>query len=241
MIVTGSWDRTVKYWDLRSATPAAQLSFAERVYSLDARNRLLVIATADRQLHLVNLDNWGAIWSTRQSPLKHQSRVVTCFLDATGFALGGIEGRVSFQYASQQDDARYQKVLHYVIRLKLIWLSKSYSFKCHRDKEVNNMTNVWTINDISVHPVHGTFSTCGSEGSFQFWDKERKCRLKEYRDVGGPISATAFNRNGTIFAYAVSYDWSKGYSHNTPNLPNKIMLHPVLADDCKPRHIIGKR
>jgi mRNA export factor len=103
------------------------------------------------------------------------------------------------------------------------------------------MTNVWTINDISVHPVHGTFSTCGSEGSFQFWDKERKCRLKEYRDAGGPISATAFNRNGTIFAYAVSYDWSKGYSHNTPNLPHKIMLHPVLADDCKPRHIIGKR
>jgi mRNA export factor len=59
--------------------------------------------------------------------------------------------------------------------------------------------------------------------------------------VGGPISATAFNRNGSIFAYAVSYDWSRGYSHNTPNLPNKIMLHSVLADDCKPRQVIGRR
>ena len=106
MIVTGSWDRTVKYWDLRSATPTATLTLPERVYSLDARNKLLVIATADRQNHLVNLDNWGAIWRTRQSPLKHQSRVVTCFLDGTGFALGGIEGRVSFQYAADQDDTK---------------------------------------------------------------------------------------------------------------------------------------
>jgi mRNA export factor len=103
MVVTGSWDKTVKYWDLRSPTPAAQLVCPERVYSLDARNKMVVIATADRQLHLVNLDNWSAIWRTRESPLKHQTRVVTCFLDSTGFAMGGIEGRVSFQYASDQD------------------------------------------------------------------------------------------------------------------------------------------
>ncbi len=108
MVVTGSWDRTVKFWDLRSPIPAAQLTCPERVYSLDTRNRLLVIATADRQFHLINLDNWSAIWRTRQSPFKHQTRVVTCFLDANGFAAGGIEGRASFQYASDQDDARYE-------------------------------------------------------------------------------------------------------------------------------------
>jgi mRNA export factor len=106
MVITGSWDRTVKYWDLRTPTPAAQINCPERVYSLDVRNNLLVIATADQQFNLVNLDNWGAIWRTRQSPMKHQSRVVTCFLDASGFAVGGIEGRVSFQYASDQDEKK---------------------------------------------------------------------------------------------------------------------------------------
>lgn len=80
MVVTGSWDRTVRYWDLRTPTPAAQIALPERVYSLDVRNKLLVIATADQQLHLVNLDNWGATWRTRVSPMKYQSRVVTCFL-----------------------------------------------------------------------------------------------------------------------------------------------------------------
>lgn len=243
MVVTGSWDKTVKYWDLRSPTPAAKLACPERVHSLDARNKMLVIATADRQLHLVNLDNWSAIWRTRQSPLKHQTRVVTCFLDSTGFAMGGIEGRVSFQYASDQDVDRYRYSYSSSQMNSQANISscRSYSFKCHRDKATNNITNVWTVNDISVHPIHGTFSTCGSEGTFQFWDKERKCRLKDYPSVGGPISATGFNSDGSIFAYAVSYDWSKGYLFNTPDAPNKVMLHPVSVDDCKPKPVIGRR
>lgn len=51
----------------------------------------------------------------------------------------------------------------------------------------------------------------------------------------GPISATAFNRNGTIFAYAVSYDWSKGHSGMTPGHPNKLMLHACKEEEVKRR------
>lgn len=115
--------------------------------------------------------------------------------------------------------------------------SSNFSFKCHRQPDPNNrdISKVYSVNAISFHPVHGTFSTAGSDGTFHFWDKDAKHRLKGYPEVGGSITSTAFNRNGNIFAYAVSYDWSKGYAHNTPNYPNKIMLHPVLPDECKPR------
>lgn len=51
----------------------------------------------------------------------------------------------------------------------------------------------------------------------------------------GPISATTFNRNGTIFAYAVSYEWSKGHSGMTANHPNKVMLHACKDDEVKKR------
>jgi len=94
---------------------------------------------------------------------------------------------------------------------------------------------VYAVNAISFHPIHGTFSTAGSDGSFHFWDKDAKHRLKGYPSVGGSISATDFNRDGTIFAYAVSYDWSKGFSTNTTQYPIKVMLHPVTGDECKPR------
>ena len=53
--------------------------------------------------------------------------------------------------------------------------------------------------------------------------------------------ATAFNKTGTIFAYAVSYDWSKGYQHNNQQQPIKVMLHPVNGDECKPRPALKKR
>lgn len=97
------------------------------------------------------------------------------------------------------------------------------------------MSNVYSVNAISWHPEHGTASTAGGDGTFHFWDMDAKHRLKGFPDVGGPISATAFNKTGNIFAYAVSYDWSKGYAHNNVNMPNKIMLHPIGSEECKPR------
>lgn len=119
--------------------------------------------------------------------------------------------------------------------------SSNFSFKCHRDPPANNVTNVYAVNDISFHPVHGTFSTAGSDGTFHFWDKDAKHRLKGYPNVGGSITATTFNKSGSIFAYGISYDWSKGFQHNTQQYPIKVMLHPIQADECKPRPTMKKR
>jgi mRNA export factor len=84
--------------------------------------------------------------------------------------------------------------------------------------------------------LYGTFSTAGADGTISFWDKDSKQRLKQFpQNVGNTISATAFNKTGTIFAYAASYDWSKGYEHNNVAIGNKIFLHPVNEDDIKPR------
>ena len=57
-----------------------------------------------------------------------------------------------------------------------------------------------------------------------------------FDSVNAPIVATAFNRTGNIFAYAVSYDWSKGHGGMTPNHPNKLMLHM-----CKDEEVAKKR
>lgn len=47
--------------------------------------------------------------------------------------------------------------------------------------------------------------------------------------------ATDFNRTGSIFAYAISYDWSKGYQSNTRDQVTKVMLHAIAPDEAKPR------
>ena len=103
MIVTGSWDKTVKYWDLRSPNPVATLPTQDRVYSLDVREKLLVIGTADRYVDIVNLNEPTKIYKALQSPLKWQTRVVSCFTDASGYAMGSIEGRCAIQYIEEKD------------------------------------------------------------------------------------------------------------------------------------------
>src|ERR1700754_4170068 len=87
--------------------------------------------------------------------------------------------------------------------------SLNFSFRCHRDTPTATQTqpiNVYSVNAISFHPQHGTFSTAGSDGSFHFWynhspdcvdprDKDSKHRLKGCgpQGVGGTISCTAFS------------------------------------------------
>ncbi|KAI1434305.1 Poly(A)+ RNA export protein [Xylaria sp. CBS 124048] len=217
MLVTGSWDKTIKYWDLRSPNPVGTVNCQDRVYTMDVRNSLLVVGTADRYINVINLQDPLKFYKSLQSPLKWQTRVVSCFTDASGFAVGSIEGRCAIQYVEDKDS------------------SLNFSFKCHREAAQGNITPVYAVNAISFHPQNGTFSTAGSDGTFHFWDKDAKHRLKGYPSVGGSITATTFNSSGSIFAYAVGYDWSKGYMANNQNYPNKVVLHPVQGDECKAR------
>lgn len=113
------------------------------------------------------------------------------------------------------------------------------TFKCHRETEGTGSrakTNVYAVNDVQFHPTYSeTFSTAGSDGTFVFWDRKAKSKLRTFPTVGGSITSTAFNGDGTMFAYAVSYDWSKGYAANRVDYPTRVMVHKVLEEEVKPQ------
>jgi len=114
--VTGSWDKTVRYWDVRNTgSPLATLTCKERVYSMDAADGLLVIATADRHIQLVDLktDPNNFKNSTTNDPLKHQTHVVTAFPDGKGYAVGSIEGRAGIKMFPETSSDKSQYRPHY--------------------------------------------------------------------------------------------------------------------------------
>lgn len=106
MLATGSWDKKIKFWDLRSSNAVLSVDCQERVYTMDARDNLLVVGTADRYINIINLKEPQKFYKQIQSPLKWQTRVVSCFTDAAGFAIGSIEGRCAIQYVEEKD-AKY--------------------------------------------------------------------------------------------------------------------------------------
>eukprot|EP00798_Chlamydomonas_sp_ICE-L_P013802 gene13802-19716_t len=306
MLITGSYDKTLRFcdcrsptatlrfWDCRSPTAASTQTLTERIYAMDVNFPLAVVGTADRNFHVYDLNKprspfkviqsqlkWqiGCVaphapfkviqsqlkWQTRcvaafgphspfkviQSQLKWQTRCVAAFPDKSGFLVGSIEGRVAVQHVEET-----------------LATSKNFTFKCHRDN-----ADIYAVNSLAFHPVHGTFVTAGSDGTDNFWDKDSKQRLKAqakynfwdkdskqrlkaqdskqrlkaqakctYGASPAPISSGTFNKDGSIYAYAISYDWSKGYSeYNTQTMKNTILLHATKEDEVKAKPKVATR
>ena len=212
-LVSASWDKTLKYWDLRSPGPVASVALPERAYSMDLCKGHIVVGCAERHLAFVSLSSPGQLYKQSLTNLKWQTRVVSCYSNSEGYALGSIEGRVSLN--NFEDGPKS---------------SSEFTFKCQRNDSL-----VYAVNAISFHPIHGTFSTAGSDGTWAIWDKDSKQRLKASDKAPNAICATAFNRNGNIFAYGVGYDWSKGYEHNQRDGKNMVFLNATKDADVKPR------
>jgi len=214
IVVTGSWDKTVKYWDTRSPNPAYDVTLPERVYAMDCSSPVCVVATADKMAIVYDIRKPTIEYKRFPNLLKYQSRCISLFPDKTGFALGSIEGRVAIHHIEDKDRSR------------------DFAFKCHRDAQ-----EIYAVNNIAFHPC-GTFATTGSDGTFNFWDKDNRQRLKAFNRCNQPIPCGAFNyaESPSIFAYAVSYDWSKGAEfYNPQTTKNYILLHLTSETEIKNR------
>lgn len=191
------------------------MQLPERCYDMDIANSLLAVATAERKVCIIDLNNPTTIFKTVDTTLKWQTRSIACFPDAKGVAIGTIEGRSSIINIDTNDQ------------------SLNFTFKCHR---VDN--KVYAVNAIDFHPSYGTLVTCGNDCTYSIWDKNAKQRLKSATNVGAPITCCAFSPNGQYLAYGVGYDWSQGFEH-AKNVKNAVYLNRVNDSEVKPKPKTG--
>ena len=81
-LVSGSWDKTIKYWDVRTPTGQAQatVGLTDRVFCMDVKGPVLVVGTADKKLTVFDLRKPSVPFRPPfESPLKFQSRCVSVF------------------------------------------------------------------------------------------------------------------------------------------------------------------
>ncbi|CAF3388023.1 unnamed protein product [Rotaria socialis] len=225
-VMTGSWDRTVKFWDMRQATPLKQLTLNERIYAADVLGPMAVITTADRGIQVYSLDQGPTEYKKIESLLKYQHRCVSIFTDKArnpnGFAVGCIEGRVAIMYVDTPNPG-----------------NDNFTFKCHRSTPtattVGTTQDIFAVNDIAFHPIHGTLATVGSDGRYNYWDKDDRMKLKTSDVINDQsITCCAFDSRGQLFSYASSYDWHKGHEGNQQAKKNVIFLRQCF-EEMKPK------
>jgi len=222
-VMTGGWDKKLKFWDLRTQNPMSVIELSDRIYCAAVHYPMAVVATGDRSVVVYNLENGPMEFRKLESQLKYQSRCISIFLDKNnsspaGYALGSIEGRVGIQCLASQNP------------------KDSFTFKCHRSQVGNNNTqDIFAVNDLAFHPVYQTLVTVGSDGKYTYWDKDARTKLKgSEMTEQQPITCGSIDSKGNIFAYAFGYDWSKGHEFNDPNKKPKIFIRPC-NDEMRPQ------
>jgi len=188
MLVTGSWDCTVKTWDPRSPTCTGTYSQPDKVYSMSVAGDKVVVATSGRKVWVWDLRNMQAPQQKRESSLKYQTRCLRCFPNKSGYVLSSIEGRVAVEYLDSNSEIQ----------------KKKYAFKCHRLKE-NGIENIYPVNAIAFHRDYNTFATGGSDGYVNIWDGYNKKRLCQFHRYPTSIASLSFCSDGSVLAIASSY------------------------------------
>lgn len=218
VIMTGSWDNTVKTWDPRTEVACTGThNQTDKVYSMSSSGEQLVVATAGRKVFIWDLRNMSCPQQKRESSLKYQTRCVRSFPNKTGYVLSSIEGRVAVEVFDPSSEAQ----------------KKKYAFKCHRLKE-NGIENIYPVNAISFHREHNTFATGGSDGFVNIWDGYNKKRLCQFHRFPTSIASLSFSADGTVLAIASSYMFEND-NQKENNFGENIIIRHVSDIETKPK------
>ena len=115
-----------------------------------------------------------------------------------------------------------------------------YCFKAHfslppnssRTGAPGSVFDLFQVNFVSMHCTGNTLASGGSDGFIRHWNMRSKVKICEYppRMVSGqaiPVACGGFNPEGTLLAYALSYDWSLGRDSYSPQYPKAVMIKLV--------------
>lgn len=215
-LMTGSMDRTIKFWDARTAVPMAVINLPERCCCAALEYPMAVVGTADGSLIIYNVENGPVEYTRQKSPLDYIHRSIAIFKDndeiPNGYAVSNTEGLVAIQYVNPWEE------------------KNNYTFMCNREKKSSPPNDFYPVNSMAYHPVHGTLVTVGSDGIYNYWDTDAHIGVKYSDTMDQPITKCALCTEGQLLALAIGNDGLKPFMYGCPGPKPRIFLHPCYED-----------
>eukprot|EP00039_Didymoeca_costata_P001289 m.51271 g.51271 ORF g.51271 m.51271 type:complete len:324 (-) comp10723_c0_seq1:1255-2226(-) len=215
MLISGSWDKTIKVWDPRTKDCNGTYSLPDKVYTMSTGGDKLIVGTAGRHVWVYDLRKMGDPEQRRESSLKYQTRCIKMATTGDRYVLSSIDGRISVEWIDPSPEVQ----------------KKKYAFKCHRVK-ADGQDTIYPVNCISFHPGYGTFASGGCDGIVNIWDGANKKRLSQFHRYPTSISALAFNHDGKYLAIASSYTYEEGEKDHPADA---IYIHETTDAETKPK------
>lgn len=205
-IVTGSWDKTVKFWDTRSAKVSYTLECPGKVYGMDLEDKFLGVACAGNKVVSVKLDDINNKKETA-SRLSYMLKSIGCGKDNQTIIVGSIEGKCELLYHRSHSSTLS---------------SGSIVFRSHRKDN-----SVYSVNTVSVNPLTSNMiATAGSNGDVVLYDCPSRGKLISFNETS-PVTAGRFTSDGLFYVYATGNDWARGY--DTTYIPVSLKVLDLRA------------
>lgn len=140
-IVTGSWDKTIKIWDLRQKESVATYEQCDgKVYSMSVEDEKIAVGTSGSKALIWDLRNMKSYLILHR--LNHRVNCIALSPNKQCYAIGHCDGRVAVSYIDKDPEIR---------RLKT-------TFRCHR-MIVDDDEHVFGVTAVRFYNVNGIFAT----------------------------------------------------------------------------------
>ena len=215
-LVSTSWDRTLKVWDMASLQSVGTVAFKDKILCAEVSTNSRIIAHGSNNfVYILDIRNPDQV-EKRVSSLGNQIRSSCASrpLDY-GWAIGSIDGRIAIEYFGD-----------------VIEQAQRFSFSCNKRSESEKVI-VYPVNALTFHPKTGILTSGSCNGDICFWDVQSKRKLGEMisqYDVS--VASLDYNSDGSRLAVAFSYTWDKG---DIPHNDDRIVIYSPPRNYITPR------
>lgn len=223
-IVASSYAGDLWHVDPRSPRSSTHHRTSGKIFAMDTCSNYITLGKSKELIEIYDIRHIDKPVSVRSTGLRYQITALRNLPDEDGYAISGIDGRVSLDFFDDLAEASLRK----------------FAFKCHREKDpLSDVEKVHPVTNLAFHPVHKTLLTSGGDGHVCVWNWEKRKRMKQLPTVPllRYITQMDLSKDGSLLAVGVNDPIFLRSQLGKPNqvLGGKVYVRQITDAECQPK------